>query len=386
MDDTGKRRQLDNIYVSGKTTTLDDFFAYTQAGGSVAQAGSNLLYGMNQSKTTGAAPVNNDTQGFVFFTRPMLNLTKANLIRKREMHYLLTTRETSVQRYVRCTLDPSLATFASPVVKSPLVDNKMAFIPLFSNTILKLSGWPDVVAPTYKSKQGLRKEQWALIDGTAEVNESFDMDATFKNTADEPLPMMIDAWVNYATYVFDGQLRPHYGMEVRNEIDYTTRIYRFVMDKDERYIKKVACTVASFPINSQTGKFFDYDRTQQYMSQSKEINVRFTSMGAVYNDDIILKWFNLAAGYANSALREIVVGNFVSPAKNHYEKIPRELLAKFKFAGYPLVNTLTYELEWWIDPMSSTYKHVMNEFNPTTPVPVDAAAVKKTIDKLNTKI
>lgn len=361
MDTDVQRAVVNQQFNTDKMLSLDDFFAYTQEIGSLAQAGSNALYGLNQTKIPGPAPVNRDTQGFVFFTRPMLNLNKWNLLRNRTFHSLLSNRVDSVQRYVRCTLDPSLADYADPPVTSPLVDNKMVFIPLLSNTILKLSGWPDVVAPTFTSKQGNRKEQWSIIDGTTEVNESFDLDATFTNLADEPASLLFTTWINYGAAVFDGQLRPYAGMEARNEIDYTTRIYRIVMDKSERYIKKIACTIASFPINEPTGKFFDYDRHQQYMDANKELNIRFKCSGAVYNDDIIVKWFNRAATYANPALADVIAAKFTMSDTHTYEAIPHELLGKFKYNGYPLINTETYELQWWIDKGSSIYQAVLND-------------------------
>jgi len=361
-----QRRIINGEYATSELTTLDDFFAYTQNSGSIAQAGSDILYGINQTKTTGAVPVNKDAQGFVFFTRPMLNLNKWNVLNNRTFHSLLTNDATSVHRYVRCMLDPSLKNYATPTVSSPLVDNKLVFIPLLTNTIIKLSGWPDVVAPVFTSKGGVRKEQWAVIDGTTEINETFDLDATFKNIVDEPTSLLFKTWINYASYVFDGQLKPYAGFEARNEIDYTTRIYRIVLDKTGRFVSKIACTIASFPMNDPTGKFFDYDRTQQYMDQTKEINVRFKCMGAVYNDEIIVKWFNKASGYTNSELAKVVKSNFKSDGSHKYELIPRELLDRFKYRGYPLINTNTFELEWWIDTQSEGYKNVLSSLKRTS--------------------
>jgi len=352
---------IDATYGGTKITSLDDFFAYTQPVGSLVQAGSNTLRGINQSKVASITPVNKDTQGFVFFTRPMLNLNKWNLVKHRSFRPLLSTNSSSVQRYVRCMLDPSLMNNHTDIMTCPLVNNKLVFIPLLSNTLLTMSGWPDVVAPTYTSKQGLRKEQWAIIDGTTEINQTFDIDCTFRNIADEPISMLFSTWLNYASYVFDGQMRPYPGFEARNEIDYTTRIYRLIMDRDERFVKKIACTIASFPLNDPTGKFFDYDRQKTYTSQTAEINIRFKCMGAIYNDDIIVQWFNKVSSYANSALGDIIDSGFVNSST--YEKIPRALLTKLKFEGYPLINTKTYELEWWLAKDSIAYKKIIASAN-----------------------
>jgi len=359
MNNNNSNNDTNPSYGGTKITSLDDFFAYTQPVGSLVQAGTNALRGINQTKVPGIIPVNKDTQGFVFFTRPMLNLNKWNLVKHRSFRALLTTDSSSVQRYVRCTLDPSLGLDTNDKITSPLVNNKLVFIPLLSNTLLTMSGWPDVVAPTFTSKEGLRKEQWAIIDGTTEINQTFDIDCTFRNMADEPTSMLFSTWLNYASFVFDGQIRPYAGFEARNEIDYTTRIYRIVMDRDEKFVKKIACTIASFPLNDPTGKFFDYDRSKTYMSQTAEINIRFKCMGALYNDHVIVEWFNKASTYANSALADIIKGKFAKTSSTSYEKIPRELLGKLKYEGYPLINTNTYELEWWISKDSVAYKKIM---------------------------
>ena len=392
MDDTHKKKIMHDAYSPNAISNLDDFFSYTQDIGSAAQAGSNLLYGMNHSKIGGYVPVNKDTQGFVFFTRPMLNLSDRNLYRDRTFMNLLTEDRKSVQSYVRSTLDPSLYAFSPESTQSLMVDPKMSFIPALSNSILSLSGWPDVVAPVYTSKQGVRKEQWSIIDGTTEINESFDIDASFKNMADEPISMLFRTWINYAASVFDGTLVPYNGMQARNEIDYTTRIYRLVMDSTETYVKKIACTIASFPLNDPTGKFFDYDRKQQYMDKTKELNIRFKCMGALYDDDIIIKWFNTAGSYCNPAINDIVKANYQLANTHSYDKIPRALLSKFKHRGYPIINTNTYELEWWIDKNSTAYKDVVSNLYNTAKDSIYGTdvsiydPVNNNLDKIKNKI
>lgn len=344
--------------------TLDDFYAYTQPSGSHLQAAGDALYGINQTRTTGAIPMTRETMGYVFFTRPVLNLSSPNLVNMGKMLPLLTDNANSVHRYVRCTLDPSLSIpgvskggDGNPI-SCPLVDPLQAFIPLLSNSLLKLSGWPDTIAPVYTSKQGLRKEQWSMVDGTTEVNQAFTMDATFMNYADKAVGVLFDKWVNYETGVFDGQLKPYTGYVARNEIDYTTRIYRLVMDKTNTFVTEIACTIASFPINEPTGKYFDFDKSAAYMDQNKNINIRFQCTGARYNEDKIVRWFNTTAGYGNPNLRAVVSSGFEIGKGHNYAPIAHSQLPKFKYRGYPLINPATMELQWWISMDSEIYKKV----------------------------
>lgn len=334
-----------------KIESLDEFFTLTQNVGSLAKATSNNLYGINHQGVKGVIPENRDSYGLVFFTRPQLNLTATNLRNIRKMYSLLSNNPNSIHRYIRCMLDPRLK-FDN--ITTPLVDNQMAFIPVLTNNIKNMSGWPDVVMPTFTSKEGVRREQWSIADGYTDIYESFDIDCTFKNTRDEPIILMLQTWLTYMGGVFEGMMSPYMDYITENEIDYNTRIYRLVLDESKMIVKKIAATGASFPVNVPTGKFFDFTDSTKYNDQTKEINVRFKSIGAEYNDDILIKEFNETSAIFNGDIR-----NLLNKRPHNLEKIPPSLLEVFNNRGYPIINTDTLELEWWISKSSLTYKKII---------------------------
>lgn len=342
--------------------SLDDFFTLTQNLGSSDKAVSNNLFGLSNDGVKGILPENRDSYGMVFFTRPQLNLSKNNIMNIRKMYSLLNNDPNSIHRYVRCMLDPRLAAFkigdgtgALDTAESTLVNNELPFISVLSNNIKSMSGWPDVALPTFTSKEGIRKEQWSIGDGAIEIYESFDIDCTFKNMKDEPITMLMDTWVNYIAQVFEGNISPYMDMIVENEIDYNTRIYRLVLDETKRYVKKIAATGASFPLNVPSGKMFDFTDENKYNDQTKEINIRFKCNGAMYNDDILIQEFNKTAGIFDPEIRNLIHGK-----EHNLEKIPESLLSVFKHRGTPLINKSTLELEWWINKNSLTYKRIMS--------------------------
>jgi hypothetical protein len=55
-----------------------------------------------------ALQLNKDCYGITFFTKPQLNLRDDNCRRDRKFSRLLTMNDKSIQRIVRCTLDPRL--------------------------------------------------------------------------------------------------------------------------------------------------------------------------------------------------------------------------------------------------------------------------------------
>ena len=131
--------------------------------GSIQRALGNNLYGINFRQTGNAVPKSKDSQGFVFLTRPQLNLTANNITNYRSFYSLLTSNELSYQRFTRMMLDPRLGYDGK--MKCPFVDNENPFFSVLTNNALSLSGWPDLTAPTYTSESGLYGEEVSFVDG-----------------------------------------------------------------------------------------------------------------------------------------------------------------------------------------------------------------------------
>lgn len=344
-----KKINMDNVYRGSKIGSLDDFFDYTQNINNISKAIANNMYGVNNLMAPSAVPVSKDHYGYAFFTRPQLNLSTPNLRNVRKLYSYLTQKPASVHRYIRMMLDPRL--YYTEGLTCPFLDNEMAFIPVLTNNLENMSGWPDIVVPTYTSPEGLRREQWGIADGTTDIYNAFSIDCSFKNTKDEPIILMFQLWANYQTLVFEGMLSPYNDMIVENEIDYNTRIYRIILDETKTYVKKMSATGASMPVVDPVGKFFDYQRNENYNMQNKQISLRFESYGAEYNDDILALEFNLTGGIFNSEIRKMIAGK-----PHSLEKIPAGLLSMFNYRCYPYINLDTLELEWYVNKNSPTYK------------------------------
>jgi len=343
-----------NTLASENIKSFDQFLARGTVEGSIDKAIGNNLYGLNHQNTRGKIPVNKDNQGMVFFTRPQLNLRDNNLTNLRTMHNLLGDSTTSLQRYVRCMLDPRLAYMYN--INSALVDPKMPFIPVLTNDALVVSGWPDVTMPTYVSKEGVRKEQYAMADGVTEVLNSYDLDVTFLNSKTEPITFMMQVWLNYMAGVFEGTMSPYLDMITENELDYNTRIYRIVLDETKRYVSKISATGASFPVNAPLGKYFDYNQKEVYNMSTKESTIRFKCVGAMYNDAILIRQFNETNAIFNGDIRAMMQGK-----SHNLIKIHHSVVHNFNNRGYPYINEDTYELEWYINKDSKTYLSIKKD-------------------------
>ena len=333
--------------------SMDEFFENTPIG-SVEKAIGNNLYGFNHRQIPNMVPMNKDQYGLTFFVRPQLNLRSGNIRANRRMYPLLSNNPTSLQRFVRSTLDPRLAIGGiegTTAMSCPLVDHEQAFIPVLTNNLTSLSGWPDLTAPTFSSKPGVYNEVYSQVDGIVRNFEAFDIDATFRNTRGDPIVYMFYIWLHYQSSVFEGTMTPYIDYLMNNAIDYNTRIYRLVMDESKTYVRKIAACGAGFPINVPIGSFMDFNSERPFNDQNKDITIRFRCMGAEYLDDILIHEFNQTTLIFNSGMEAVggadrktstlnMAGNFV--------EVPREMLSFFNHRGYPWINQDNYKLEWWI--------------------------------------
>ena len=358
--------------------TLDQFME--EAGlGSVKKALGNALYGYNHARVSPGIPINKNTYGWTFFTRPQLNLRSENIRNIRQFYSLLTTNPLSIQRYVRLMLDPRLQRelyfknsrvnfYYREILKSPLVDPYTPFIPILTNAIKSMSGWPDEALPTYTTTQGLRREQTGLVDGTYEVLNAYDINVTFANYINDPIFMLFQIWTRYSSLVFEGELQPYWDMVVRNAIDYNTRIYRITTDDTWENINYIAACGAGFPLATPTGKVYDFSKDKPYQEQTKEINIRFRCFGASYNDDILIKEFNIVNGIFNPEYRAFLEG------ANNMEIIPKELRPILNFRGYPYIDPNKYKLLWLIPRSSNAYKKITKKYSKMSDKELEAVS------------
>lgn len=327
--------------------SLDDYFQSTPIG-SIEKAIGNNLYGLNHRQIPGAVPIAKDLYGLTFFVRPQLNLQADNIRNDRLFYPLLSENETSLQRFVRCMLDPRLMEGYShkgkvviPALKCPLVDNQNAFISVLTNNLNSISGWPDIVVPTFTSKPGLYNEVYAQVDGIAKNFESFDIQATFKNTRGDPIIFMFYVWLHYQSLVHEGILVPYPDFITENEIDYNTRVYRLVLDPEKQFVRKISACGVGFPVSVPMGSFFDFNHEKPYNDQNSDITIQVKCLGAQYQDDRLILEFNQTVSTFNPGMRD-------KTRDKEMMKVSRSLLNMFNNRGYPRINPDNYELEWYV--------------------------------------
>lgn len=345
----------DLVSGSGSSTAvknaLDNLYAASNIG-TISTAISDTFRGINHRQTPNSVPINRDYHGLTFFTRPRMNMTTANLQQVREFAPLLNTNDLTIPRAIRAILDTDAAnTTLHAAHNSRLIDDYQVFIPILTNQLVSISGWPDIILPTYTSKPGTYQESFSMADGITRHYDTYDVRATFRNIAGDPITALFLYWIYYASLVFQGILVPYPDMLIQNEIDYMTRIYRLVLDPSRRFVQKIAACGAAFPIDTPIGNAFNYESDSGPINRANDsITIGFRCMGAIYQDDILVDEFNRAVVLQNNNMDNATDPNNIDAIREqYYVKLDPLYAPVFNNMGYPRIDPDTYELQWWID-------------------------------------
>jgi hypothetical protein len=319
---------------------LDKMLAKTPLSSLSSVIGDNF-YGINHRQTPNAIQINKDFYGLTFFTRPRLNLTPENLRVIRQFGSLLNPEPASLQRVIRCLLDPQLAKARTgSQITSPFVDPSQAFIPILTNHLVSMSGWPDVNLLTFTAQEGAYKETFSLVDSISDIYTGYTITANFRNIPGDPITLMFLIWCHYASHVYRGTLAPYPEMIIENEVDYQTRIYRLILDVTKQRVQKIAACGAAFPVSAPIGGTFDFASDRPITEANDQISIPFQCVGAMYQDDILIREFNDTVSLFNPMMNDL-------NRAAGMVKIPVMALNLFNNRGYPHINEDTYELEWW---------------------------------------
>ena len=346
------------------SSSLEELFESLPTG-SLDRAIYNNLRNINHRQVPGMLPSNRDMPGLTFFVRPQLNMQRDNIRNVRKLAALLSSVPTSIQTYIRCMLDPRLmagAIFGGkpfPQEACPIVDNQMAFIPILTNNLTSISGFPSISVPTFQSKAGLYNESYTMVDGKVIEYGSFDITANFRNVRGDPILMLFYVWTLYMSYVFEGLLVPYMDMITDNRLDYNTRIYRLTLDYQKKYVTKIAACNVAIPTGVPIGDAFDISGDKNYNDANNDISMRFSCTGMEYFDPILVKEFNACVAIFNPSMSDKLRSQSMIA-------IDPKLINNFNFRGYPYINPATSELQWFVSAteFNNTAAAILNGVAP----------------------
>lgn len=343
----------------------------TQSGrGNSKSTLSNIFTGFNHRMAPLYVPKNVENTGFTFFTRPDCNFNKQNMEASRKLLEVQRSGRGSQSAAIIGMLDPlnewllldkKHIQLGAPFNKEVLFDNKCAFMPILSNLLMSLSGFPDSTLDVWTSEEGLIREQVVYADSIYEVNNAFNISATFRNIDGDPITTYLNFMVDYISGVKRGWYIPRADNLFQRAVDYQTRVYRLIMDPTKRYVRKFGIINAMFPITDAMGAAMNINGFNPIVTDTDQISVQFSAVGAYYNDPIIIQEFNDVVCTFNPDMLPYndYTTEYLPEGKDFMRQLTRDEIGMFNYRGYPRIDPNTYELTWWI--YSDQYETIMSE-------------------------
>lgn len=321
--------------------------------GSLDKSLSRNLYGLDPLQSRSALPANDDTQGFLFVTRPQLNMQKDNLRNFAPMYGLLNDNPNSAGLAVRSLLDPRIGAgyrYLSPgaadgvgyIPPTPcnLINNELAFFPFFTNNVISCTGWEDKTLPTTTSDPGLYKQVYVYTDGISRDYQDRDITITIQNMKGDLSVAVMCNWMDYISQVKEEKMSPYFDYLMNNRCDHQTRIYRLITDKNKETVTKIMATAIALPTSAPFGMFGDFNVETPFSQQTKELSFRFKTVGTIVNDFRLVVAFNGVVRCFNPSMADDRREIDMVLVQRHY-------LGRFRHWVYPRINPDNLRLEWW---------------------------------------
>ena len=325
------KQTLDKAYVA-----VNDALAVTK-GKSAFSILHDAMSGIDTVKT-GMHMSEIEDHGLTFFTRPRLNLTTNNLRSDRIMMMLDTLEKDTMAYGIRTLLDTDFTSIYNKSNDSPFVNDTNPFIPMLTNRLVGLSGWPDPVLDVWSSDAGFFSESISYPNGHDQLSKTYDLTATFNDVQGSVILSIFLMWTRYISLVSRGVMVAYMKDIEERRMAFSSGIYRFVLDPSKQYITKWAKATGCFPRSISLGSYFNYDYNASNVEGSMNMSIPIHVMGKIeYMDPIILHEFNMLVEMRNPAVKNFTVAT------------PDERLA-LNFCCIPYVNMNTNALEWRYDP------------------------------------
>lgn len=294
-----------------------------------------------------------EAPGFTFITRPKLNLTTSSIRQDRILAMLDELSDVnSIAFAVRALLDTNLTKkyTINDLNTSMLYDDLNPFIPILTNRLLTLNGWPDPTIDVETTEGGFFSESITYPKGFDQLTRNYDLSCTFADVQGSVVTMIFTMWIRFISLMTRGIVMPYMEDIEARRMCFTSSVYRFVMDPSNKYIIKWAKATGCFPRSVPLGAFFNYDAHTSNIDISTNLSVPMTVAGKVeYYDPIILREFN------------ILVERRCASIKN-YRKVPdgntRMLL---NYRCLPYINLDNNELMWMYNPNDSKLQPLMQD-------------------------
>ena len=233
--------------------------------------------------------------GYIFITRPELNLTSVNLRQNRIMHLLDIMDPKSIQFGLRAYLDTRFTQRNLEIVaQCPYLDYRSPFFNLLMNNIQDFSGGPSYQLSVYTEEEGFFGEAQSMSIGSDSYSKPFDIQMNVVDPIGGPISAVMNFWLLYIDLLHTGEMIMYPDQIYERVLNYTVSIYRFIMDPTFRYIRRWAKYTGCFPISHPGASIFDFNGKGSYVDSVRKFSLGFRcgSGNVDVDDPIVIEEFN----------------------------------------------------------------------------------------------
>ncbi len=234
--------------------------------------------------------------GYLFMTRPELNLQPTNLKQDRIMNVLNSWNPNSLQYAIRAYLDSRFSRIHADLTAAcPFIDYRSPFMTIITNNVTGFTGSPTYQLRDYTEEAGYFGEAQSMPIGSDSYKQPFDINLEVIDPIGGPIEAIMKFWTRYIDLVTQGVMIMYPDQEFERVMNYTVSFYRFIMDPSFRFIKKWAKYTGCFPISRPGASIFDYSAKDIYVDGLRKYSIAFKcGSGHVDEDDpIVIEEFNM---------------------------------------------------------------------------------------------
>ena len=232
----------------------------------------------------------NNTIGYVFFTRPDLNLFNSDDTTG-EATDILEQIQTDPQLYYIMQANPETA---KTLTKG--YSGEHHFNPLLSNTVMSLDV-SDESIDTLETGETFTGYKTQYAKSNIRSMTAGTISITFPETYNAALTQLHQLWCAYESGVYRGLLKPKDKYIFGKELDYACNIYYFLVDAEDMILRYWCKYTGCFPLNVNKSIFSYSGETQ---INHPNLNVSYAYFAREDMSTVNLAEFNNNAGGVNS--------------------------------------------------------------------------------------
>ncbi|MCP4394316.1 MAG: hypothetical protein GY804_08665 [Alphaproteobacteria bacterium] len=276
---------------------------------------------------------NLELTGLTFITRPKLNLSAVSLKQSQKLSMLNSTDPSSIQFVTRCLLDPKFADRHIALVESaPNLNHQSPFIPMLTNSLRSISGWPGKIMGTSTTIGGFHSENQVFAVGSDRLRKAYDVSMTFADAPNSIVLNLWDYWFEFIDLLMNGDVLMYPEDTDAQRMCYTFSVYRLMFSPCMRYTTSWCKGTGSIIQTNPIGEKFNFSNDEVYSQAAQEFSINCSINNIKYNEVDSLFAFNDVVRFFCPSIDQY------TPFTSDTDRVVEHYMSGKNYSGIPYIN------------------------------------------------